>query len=75
VSCLYGNFMHSRHLSISYWDKQRKICEISLYLYNGVEKKSVLEKLSTLAYGLHIYWYNWDACHGKLEVCESKWMF
>ena len=35
------------------WDKQWKRYEISLYLYDWVEKESVLEKLSTFSYGLY----------------------
>jgi len=35
------------------WDKQWKKYEISLYLYDWVEKESVLDKLSTFSYSLY----------------------
>jgi len=38
---------------ISYWDKEWKKYEISLYFYDWVEKKNVLEKLSTFSHGLY----------------------
>jgi len=39
---------------ILHWDKQWKRYEISLYLYDWVEKqKCILEKLSTFSYGLY----------------------